>query len=125
MSASAVFEFRSDVSVDDIRRQVHSLWDSALGSPYQSEVSSDSAVGYCVDLCWFFGDSREDERARHIIDYLLSIARDGRLHYLRDPAFVRGSDPDYSRPITVDEVFRPEFRPNMSSGIQYRYLIHR
>jgi hypothetical protein len=125
MSASAVFELRSDVSEDDIRKHMRSLWDSPLGPSYQSEVSSDPAVGYCVDLCWFFGDPREDEQARRIIDYLLSIARDGRLRYMRDPAFVRGSDPDYSRPITVAEVFQSEYRPRMGSSIHYRYLIAR
>jgi hypothetical protein len=124
MSASAVFEFRSDVSEDEIRKQVRSLWDSSLGSPYQSEVSSDSAIGYCIDLCWFFGDSREDEQAHRVIDYLLRISG-GELHYLRDPAFVRGADPEFSRPISVAEVFQPEFRPSMESGVQYRYLIQR
>jgi len=112
MSASAVFELQSDVSEEEIRKRLQSLWDTPLGFSYQSEVSRDAEAGYCVDLCWFFGDAREDEQARRIVDYLLSIAGEGRLHYLRDPAFVRGSDPDYSRPITVDEVFQPEFRPS-------------
>jgi hypothetical protein len=126
MSASAVFELHSQVSEEEIRKQLQALWDTPLGFGYQADVSADSAVGYCVDLRWFFGDAREDERARRVIDYLLEISSDGSLHYLRDPSsFVRGSDPDYSRPISVDEVFHSEFRPSMSDGIQYRYLVQR
>jgi hypothetical protein len=124
MSSAAVFELRSDVPISQVRERVLSLWDRSLGHGYQSLVSAGSSGGHNIELSWFFGDSREDKQARLVVDYLLSVSSDATLHYLRDPT-VDPSDPYYSRPITVDEVFHPEFRPRMDAPIHYRYLIQK
>jgi hypothetical protein len=124
MSAAAVLQVATETALNEVREKVYSLWDKVLGHAYESEVSSAPSGLLTVDLSWFFGDPRENRQATQIAEHLLSISKEGAIRYFQDPTF-DPSDPDFPRPLSVQEIFQPEFKPRMDAPIHYRYTIRR
>lgn len=121
MSAIATFELQSATTPEVIRAHLSNIW---KGLARSVDVLKYSEKTLSVALMYCLGEADEEKQIRQTVDYLFSIAEDGRLYYLRDSdAFIRGSDTDYPKPIGVDDVFRKDYRPGMHNGVQTRYVI--
>jgi hypothetical protein len=121
MSTEAIFEFKSDKSIEEIRSKVGNIWISS--EQYTIEIMPNSRDGFMIcALEYLWGEVGEDKRIRAVIKYLIAISLDQRVYYY--PSMDGYSiAPDFMRPIAIDEIFSEEFKPGDRNNIPYRYLI--
>ena len=84
MTAYFIFELKSNLEPKSVQKEVYDLWNRP-GYGWDVDVHLHEKNGTVVcNLLYYFSDDMESrERIERILDYLFSIAIDGRVYYYR------------------------------------------
>ncbi|MGF1677493.1 MAG: hypothetical protein ACFCUV_27950 [Rivularia sp. (in: cyanobacteria)] len=123
MSDSATFELETDVRKETVNRQISLLWH---GLGYDVDVYNYSEYTnriFCT-LDYVYGYLEEEVMVRNVVHYLLSIASTRKIYYYRCADFAPLADDTFPvLEITVDDLFKEEFRPSLGASITQKYLL--
>ena len=123
MTAYFIFELRSNLDPKSVQKKVYELWTrSGYGSDVDVYLHAKNGTLICDLLYYFSDDIGSRGRIKQILDYLFSIAIDGRVYYYR---FDEAMDTYYksTQKVTLDQLFS-EYCPTLG-GYCLRYEIAR
>lgn len=123
MSAYFIFELRSSLEPERVQKKLSDLW-TRPGYGWDVDVFQHEKNGTLrCDILYYFSDDPEcRERVERILDYLFSIAIDGRVYYYR---FNEAMDMYWksSQKVTLDQLFG-DCSPTLG-GYSLRYEVAR
>ena len=123
MTAYFIFELKSNLEPKGIQKRVYDLW-TRPGYGWDVDVDLNKKNGTVVcNLLYYYSDDTESRgRVERILDYLFSIAIDGRVYYYR---FNEAMDTyrKSNQKVTRDQLFS-EYCPTLG-GYCLRYEIAR
>ena len=121
MSATATFEFKTNLSAKDVLTKLQNLW---YGKPwYRVDLISSSKQGNMLcHLAYILGNPEEKIMLNAALNYLFSISQGSKIYYYRSFDTITETV-DYPKAIFQKELFDPALSPGDYDGIQYRYLI--
>jgi hypothetical protein len=123
LTAYFIFELRSDLEPEWVQKKVYDLW-TRPGYGWDVDVYSREKNGTLVcNMLYYFSDDAECRgRIERILDYLFSVAIDGRIYYYRfDEAMY--SYKKSKLKVTLEQLFS-DYRPTLG-GSCLRYEVTR
>ncbi|MEP0914232.1 hypothetical protein NDI45_25320 [Leptolyngbya sp. GB1-A1] len=123
MTAYFIFELKSNLEPKSVQKKVYDLWTRpAYGWDVDVYLHEKNGTVVCNLLYYFSDDTQSRERIEQILDYLFSIAIDGRVYYYR---FNEAMDTyrKSSQKVTLDQLFS-EYYPTLG-GYCLRYEVAR
>lgn len=123
MSDSATFEFETTVKQETLKHQISLLW---CGWGYSVDVYHypDYSNRIFVTLEYIFGYPEEEVMIRNVVTYLLKIAVNQKVYYYRCADFAPLADDVFLvLDISVDDLFREEFRPALGASMMQKFLL--
>ncbi|MBV6621461.1 MAG: hypothetical protein KI793_00670 [Rivularia sp. (in: Bacteria)] len=123
MSDSATFEFETTLKQEILKYEISFLW---CGLGYSAHIYSypDYANRIFCTLDYIFGYSEEEVMIRNVVTYLLKIAVNRKVYYYRCADFTPLTDDAFPiLDISVDDLFREEFRPALGASIMQKFLL--
>jgi hypothetical protein len=126
MTAIAVFDILTDVSPEIINQNLNNIW---IGQEADAILFDQKKMVNC-SLMYFYSyvitDPEHIESVRNVVDYLLSISKNGLIYYYPDYEVYTqsGSDDDEAMEISIDDIFTEEYEPSLNSPFGYaRFII--
>ena len=123
LTAYFIFELKSNLEPKGIQKKVHDLWTRpGYGWDVDAYLHKKNGTVVCDLLYYYSDDTQSRERIEKILDYLFSIAIDGRVYYYR---FNEAMDTYWksSQKVTLDQLFS-ECCPTLG-GYCLRYEVTR
>ena len=119
MSNTITFGVRTSMTQEELQEQLGQLWvgDEAAVLPATTKRETLSCVLY-----WYFGSEAEKRAGARIAHHLIECSSDQRVYYYRCEETAEWAE-DSGQTLYPDQIFDPEYEPDMSLRYHYFYTV--